>query len=151
MVPDDGGFVVEDVVALTDIETAHMMSWEVTDLGFRMGLSHRVPRMLEQHVGPAMTQLLGPRGLTPDDVAGWAVHPGGPKILDAVEGALELPGDALECSRTVLREHGNMSSATVLLVLDELRRTRSFSPGDPIVFMAFGPGLTLYAALLRAV
>ena len=151
VVPDAGGFAVEDVVALTDVETAHMMSWEVTDLGFRMGLSHRVPRMLERHVGPAMEQLLTPHGLAVDDVAGWAVHPGGPKILDAVESTLELPADALACSRAVLRDHGNMSSATVLLVLDALRRERSFEPGDPVVFMAFGPGLTLYAALLRAV
>jgi predicted naringenin-chalcone synthase len=151
VVPDAGGFAVEDVVALTDVETAHMMSWEVTDLGFRMGLSHRVPRMLERHVGPATEQLLRPHGLGAGDVAGWAVHPGGPKILDAVEDALALPADALACSRAVLRDHGNMSSATVLLVLDELRRTRSFAPGDPVVLMAFGPGLTLYAALLRAV
>ncbi len=97
-----------------------------------------------------MEQLLRPHGLGPEDVAGWAVHPGGPKILDAVDAALGLPEDALECSRKVLREHGNLSSATVLLVLDELRRSRDFAEGDPVVFMAFGPGLTLYAALLRA-
>jgi len=151
VVPDGGGFDVVDVVALTDISTAHMMSWEVTDLGFRMGLSHRVPKMLEQHVAPAMEQLLAPHGLGVDDVAGWAVHPGGPKILDAVEGALGLDSGALACSRAVLRDNGNMSSATVLLVLDALRRERTFAPGDPVVFMAFGPGLTLYAALLRAV
>jgi predicted naringenin-chalcone synthase len=150
VVPDAGGFEVVDVVALTDIATSHMMSWEVTDLGFRMGLSHRVPKMLERHVEPAMEQLLRPHGLGVEDVAGWAVHPGGPKILDAVEESLGLPEEALACSRAVLRDHGNLSSATVLLVLDELRRSRDFAEGEPIVFMAFGPGLTLYAALLRA-
>jgi predicted naringenin-chalcone synthase len=76
------------------------------------------------------------------------VHPGGPRILDVVEHELALPAGALDESRSVLAEHGNCSSPTVLLVLDEVMR-RSDAP-EWIVALAFGPGLTLYGALLRA-
>jgi predicted naringenin-chalcone synthase len=131
------------VVARTDPSTADHMTWDVTDLGFRMGLSPRVPDVLARHVGDVVAQLLDEAGLRVADVAGWAVHPGGPRILDVVRDQLGLDEAQLAASRRVLAEHGNCSSATVLLVLEEL--------GDvdgPVVAMAFGPGLTLYAALL---
>jgi predicted naringenin-chalcone synthase len=70
----------------------------------------------------------------------WAVHPGGRSILDAVEAALELPADALEASRSVLKHHGNMSSATILFVLKALMETAA--PSARGCAMAFGPGLT---------
>jgi predicted naringenin-chalcone synthase len=97
------------------------MTWDVTDLGFRMGLSPEVPRVLARHVGPVVCDLLGRRGLRTSDVDAWAVHPGGPRILDTVAERLDLPSGALDASRQVLAEHGNCSSATVLLVLDALR------------------------------
>jgi predicted naringenin-chalcone synthase len=131
------------VVARTDPSTADHMTWDVTDLGFRMGLSPRVPDVLSRHVGGVVNELLAAAGLRVEDVAGWAVHPGGPRILDVVRDELGLAEPQLAASRRVLAEHGNCSSATVLLVLQEL--------GDvdgPVVAMAFGPGLTLYAALL---
>jgi predicted naringenin-chalcone synthase len=134
---------VAAVVARTDSSTADHMTWDVTDLGFRRGLSSRVPDVLAKHVGDVVDELLATAGLRVEDVAGWAVHPGGPRILDVVRNELGLGEDQMAASRRVLAEHGNCSSATVLLVLDEL--------GDvdgPVVAMAFGPGLTLYAALL---
>src|SRR5262249_34788553 len=140
-----GGYAVADVVARTDPDTAGYMTWDVTDLGFRMGLSPGVPAVLARHVREGGTGLLDPHGLALADVDGWAVHPGGPRILDVVAGRLGLPPAALDDSRAVLREHGNCSSATVLLVLDRIRRRRA----RLVVLLAFGPGLTLYAALLR--
>jgi alkylresorcinol/alkylpyrone synthase len=140
---------IVDVVALTDPGTADHMTWEVTDRGFRMGLSPQVPAVLARHVGPLVTGLLGRHGLTVSDVDGWAVHPGGPRILDTVADGLGLPADALDASRRVLAEHGNCSSATVLLVLEELRAAGRPRPGRPAVGLAFGPGLTLYAVLLE--
>src|SRR4051812_20490911 len=131
------------IVARTDPSTADHMTWDVTDLGFRMGLSPRVPDVLSRHVGGVVDELLDGAGLRIEDVAGWAVHPGGPRILDVVRDELGLGEERMAASRRVLAEHGNCSSATVLLVLEEL--------GDvdgPIVAMAFGPGLTLYATLL---
>jgi predicted naringenin-chalcone synthase len=151
VVPNAGiGFEVEDVVARTDIAHAEKMRWDVTDQGFRMALSPRVPKVLEKHVVSVVEELLAPRGLTPADVAGWAVHPGGPRIIDVVCERLGLDESALAETAAVLREHGNCSSATVLLVLDRIRQQRDLRDGDPVLFMAFGPGLTLYAALLRA-
>jgi len=144
------GWEVVDVTALTDAGTADHMTWDVTDLGFRMGLSPDVPDVLARHVGPAVRDLLGRHGLRAPDVAAWAVHPGGPRILDTVVEHLDLPADALDASRHVLAEHGNCSSATVLLVLDALRAAGRPEPGEYVVAMAFGPGLTLYTALLRA-
>ncbi|MGY1686793.1 type III polyketide synthase [Geodermatophilus sp. SYSU D00867] len=131
------------VVARTDPSTADHMTWDVTDLGFRMGLSPRVPDVLSRHVGDVVAELLDGAGLRVEDVAGWAVHPGGPRIIDVARDELGLAEAQVAASRRVLAEHGNCSSATVLLVLQEL--------GDvdgPVVAMAFGPGLTLYAALL---
>jgi predicted naringenin-chalcone synthase len=137
-----GSLRVIDMIAVTDPATADHMTWDVTDLGFRMGLSPKVPDVLAVHLRPAVDTLLGRNGVR--DVAGWAVHPGGPRIIETVEDVLELPGDALDASRAVLAEHGNCSSATVLLVLQRLL------PVDGhVVLLAFGPGLTLYALLLR--
>lgn len=133
------------VVARTDPSTADHMTWDVTDLGFRMGLSPRVPDVLARHVGEVVDELLSTAGLRVEDVAGWAVHPGGPRILDVVRDELGLAEAQLAASRRVLAEHGNCSSATVLLVLQELAGV-----DGPVVAMAFGPGLTLYAALLLA-
>jgi len=145
------GLEVVDVVARTDASTADHMTWDVTDLGFRMGLSPRVPDVLGEHVLSVVESLLARHRLRPADIVGWAVHPGGPRILDVVAERLALPADALDASRATLRRHGNCSSATVLLVLEELARTRPAAPGGYVVAMAFGPGLTLYAALLRAI
>ncbi len=144
---DRRGYAVREVAAVTDTTTADHMTWEVTDLGFRMGLSAQVPAVLAVHVRPFVDDLLARHGLTVGDVDGWAVHPGGPKILDVVEERLELPADALAPSRDVLATYGNCSSPTVLLVLDALSR-RPEPPGR-VLILAFGPGLTLYAALLE--
>jgi predicted naringenin-chalcone synthase len=76
------------------------------------------------------------------------VHPGGRRILEVVTEQLELDEDALAASYDVLRDFGNCSSSTVLLVLEELLRRRPVEPGEAVVALAFGPGLTLYAALL---
>jgi alkylresorcinol/alkylpyrone synthase len=145
-----GDLAVVDVAAQTDAATADHMTWDITDLGFRMGLSRRVPDVLARHVKPLVDRLLADNGVTADQVAGWAVHPGGPRILEVVGDRLGLADDALTESRHVLAEHGNCSSATTLLVLDEIRRRRELAAGRYVVAIAFGPGLTLYAALLRA-
>lgn len=140
-----GGLTFVDMVAVADHSTADHMTWDITDLGFRMGLSPQVPTVLARHVSHVVRdRLLAPHGLTPADVAGWAVHPGGRRILEVVEEKLELTPDAMAPSYAVLDGYGNCSSATVLMVLEQL----PVKPG-PVVAMAFGPGLTLYAALLH--
>jgi alkylresorcinol/alkylpyrone synthase len=140
------GYAVRDIVAMTDTSTADHMTWDVTDLGFRMGLSPRVPQVLATHVAGLVAELLDRHGLDASDVDGWAVHPGGPRILHVVERQLALGTGALATSRDVLARFGNCSSSTVLLVLDEMLRRPD--PPRQVVMLAFGPGLTLYAALL---
>jgi len=144
---DRPGYAVAEVAAVTDTTTADHMTWDVTDLGFRMGLSPRVPQVLAQHVRKLVDDLLARHGQVIGDVDGWAVHPGGPKILDVVQEHLGLGADDLAPSRDVLSAYGNCSSPTVLLVLDALRQRPV--PPRSVVMLAFGPGLTLYVALLE--
>jgi predicted naringenin-chalcone synthase len=122
------------------------MTWELTDTGFRMGLSPKVPQVLALYVAELVTGLLARNGRRISEVDGWAVHPGGPRILNVVEEKLGLPPEALAASRAILDEHGNCSSPTSLLILDRLRRSAAVP--RTVVMLAFGPGLTLYAALL---
>jgi alkylresorcinol/alkylpyrone synthase len=145
--PSASGYAVREVAAVTDTTTADHMTWDVTDLGFRMGLSPKVPDALSKHVAPTIDAMLEGHGLTRADVDGWAVHPGGPKILDVVRDELALAESDLTESRQVLAEHGNCSSPTVLLIIDALAERPT--PPSRVVAMAFGPGLTLYAALLE--
>ena len=149
LTPSNPGLEVVDTVARTDVAHHTYMTWDVTDLGFRMGLSPSVPDILAKHVRDVTEDLLGRHDLGIADVKGWAIHPGGPRILDVVRDQLGLDEGEIAASRDTLRDYGNCSSPTVLIALDELRRRRSFAPGDPVVAMAFGPGLTLYATLLR--
>ncbi|WP_433536029.1 type III polyketide synthase [Micromonospora sp. CA-249363] len=146
VVPGGRGYALREVASVTDTSTADHMTWDVTDAGFRMGLSSKVPQVLSRHVRGLVDDLLARHGGTVSDVDGWAVHPGGPRILNVVERELALPPEALAASRATLDEHGNCSSPTVLLILDRL--SRSTPPPRRVVMLAFGPGLTLYAVLL---
>jgi alkylresorcinol/alkylpyrone synthase len=150
VVPEGRGLEVVDVVCSTDSATSELMTWRVTDLGFRMRLSPKVPSILDQHVLELTTQLLNRHDLAVADVDHWAIHPGGPRIIDTVARRLGLPDAAVVASRDTLRLHGNCSSATTLLVLHELSNRNEIVPGQHVVAMAFGPGLTLYSVLLRA-
>ncbi|MHC4948968.1 MAG: type III polyketide synthase [Planctomycetota bacterium] len=119
------------------------MTWRITDAGFAMTLAPRIPALLEERVRGFVDVVgAGPR-------AACVVHPGGPAIVDAVERGLGSPGPvAFEAARRVLRRHGNMSSATILFVLDEALRD---GVRPPLVLLAFGPGLTLEALPLTPV
>lgn len=148
--PEPGRGYALDHFATTLTEHDDEMAWTIGDRGFRMRLSGAIPRLVSGEVARALEPLWHAVGAGPDQVAAWAVHPGGPAVLDAVEGALCLDGDALAASRAVLASYGNMSSATVLFVLERLRRERADRDGR-VAAMAFGPGLTLESAALRFV
>src|SRR5205807_2488857 len=98
------------------------------------------------HLRPWMEGWLTRQGVALAEVGSWAVHPGGPRIVDAVEEGLGLPRGATDVSRAVLADHGNMSSPTLLFILDRLRADRA---PRPCVALGFGPGLTAEAALFR--
>jgi len=126
-------------------DSADEMSWRIGDHGFRMTLSARVPDLIEAKVGDWLASWLAEQGLSVGDVASWAVHPGGPRILTAVERAAGLDKTRTQVSRDVLSEFGNMSSPTILFILDRLR-----TAGAPLpcVALAFGPGLVAEAVLI---
>ncbi|MGL6076865.1 MAG: type III polyketide synthase [Fimbriiglobus sp.] len=123
--------------------TAEQMGWIIGDFGFEMSLSKSVSQSIATHLRGWLSDWLARSSLTLADITGWAVHPGGPRILDAVQQALDLPPEALQASKIALWTYGNMSSPTVAFIWDRLRQT----PG-PIVMLAFGPGLTAEAALI---
>jgi predicted naringenin-chalcone synthase len=129
---------------IPDSQTA--MTWTIGDHGFEMSLSKAVPRLIAQHLRPWLEDWLHRQGVAVDEVGSWAVHPGGPRILDAVEESLGLPRGATDVSRAVLAEHGNMSSPTILFILDRLRAADA---PRPCVALGFGPGLMAEALLLR--
>jgi len=145
-----GGLKLVDVAARSEAATSGLMTWEVTDTGFRMNLSRQVPDVLARHVSALVDELCRRNGADLGEIVGWAVHPGGPRVLDVVADRLGLGAEAMADSRGVLAEHGNCSSATILVVLDRLVRDRGLRAGQKVVALAFGPGLTLYAALLEA-
>ena len=129
------------------VETAdELMSWRIGDNGFRMTLSAEVPQLIHEHLPAWIDGWLAAQGLAVADVATWAVHPGGPAIIQSVGEVLGLRPDQLETSHKVLAAHGNMSSPTVLFIL---KRLRADAAPRPCVMLAFGPGLTIEAALVR--
>jgi predicted naringenin-chalcone synthase len=135
--------------SVTVPRTEERMQWLIEDDGFHMWLSPRVPALVERGVGPLVADLLEPHGLAVADVAHWAVHPGGPEIVDRVQRRLGLSDRQLAHSRETLADGGNRSSATVLFILEALLGSGEVEPGRWLVALAFGTGLTLEALLLR--
>ena len=119
-------------------ETEDHLTWRIGDLGFHMHLSGQVPAAIMRRLPGALPVLLDER--RPDEIALWAVHPGGRTILDAVERGLEIPPGSLPHSRRVLREYGNISSVSVLFVLREMIDDLAAGRGSAL---AFGPGLAV--------
>lgn len=126
--------------------SADLMSWRIGDHGFEMTLSPRLPDLIAARLAPWVDGWLAKQGLARTDVGSWAIHPGGRRILAAAAESLALTPEQMAPSEEVLREFGNMSSPTVLFILRELQRHRAELPA---VMLAFGPGITIEAALLR--
>ena len=128
---------------LPDSEDA--MSWHIGNHGFIMKLSARIPELISQYLREWIEQWLAASRLKITDIGAWAVHPGGPRVIDSVQESLGLSERTLRASRKTLHDFGNMSSPTVLFILERIRKLRH---GGPIVLLAFGPGLTVEACLL---
>ncbi len=127
--------------------TTGMMSWTIGDHGFRMTLDPQVPSVIEAHLESELKTWLEGQSLSVSDIDAWAIHPGGPRIIQAAGKALGLPLQSLEASQAVLANHGNMSSPTVLFILDRLSQQQSTA--NNCVLLAFGPGLCIEAVLLK--
>ena len=126
------------------------MAWHINDFGFEMTLSSYVPRLIQRGIGRLTEQLLERLSVRRADIHHFAIHPGGRKILETIEQALDLTHDDNRHAYRVLRDYGNMSSATVLFVLrDVLAAATPADDGAPVLSFAFGPGLTMEAMLLE--
>ena len=143
---EPGGLVLDRFRTVLLPESADLITWRVGDQGFDMMLSGKVPAAIAAGLRPAAAEILD--GATVPEIDLWAVHPGGRSVLDAVQGALELPPSALDASRRVLADFGNMSSATIMFVLERLMA--GAMPGQRGAAMGFGPGLTAETLLFRA-
>ena len=122
------------------------MTWSIGDNGYQMTLSARVPNLIEEHLADYLSDFLQQQGESLGSISGWAVHPGGSRILSAVEKTLKLPKEALATSRSVLADHGNMSSATMLFILERFAAKRQ---PKPWLMLGFGPGLEIEVSLIR--
>ena len=129
--------------------TERVMGWDMVDSGFKIVLSSEVPEIVEKYVPGAVDCFLGSRGLSRNDIASWVMHPGGPKVIDALERSLALPEDALRGTREGLSRVGNMSSASVLFLFDEFRRERAPAKGSYGLLMAMGPAFCAELVLLQ--
>ena len=126
-----------------------VMGWDISESGFRIVLSADVPEVVRRHLRGDVDAFLAEQGLTRTDITTWVSHPGGPRVLEAMQEALELPDDALESSWRSLREVGNLSSTSVLLVLEETLERSAAEPGSFGLMVAMGPGFCSELVLLR--
>lgn len=142
--PDRPSFAFEGFATALTSEGSESMRWSIGDHGFEMVLTPEVPRVIEREVGAVLAPTLaaGP-------IDRWIVHPGGRSILDRFESAMGLDPTTLDDSRAILRDYGNMSSATVLFILKRVLESPDLVDGDRVLGVAFGPGLTVEQTVLR--
>ncbi len=126
-------------------DSQRAMTWTIGDHGFEMTLSKHVPELIAAYLRPWLNAWLEEQGYSLDQIGTWGIHPGGPKILTAVETALSLTPEETHISREVFAKHGNMSSPTVLFILQQVLQRDA---PRPCVLLGFGPGLVAEAALL---
>lgn len=130
-------------------DTEDVMGWDISEKGFKIVLSRSVPEMVEQHLAADVDQFLTDHELDRSDIGSWIMHTGGPKVLEATEKSLNLPQDALAPSWESLRESGNLSSASVLLVLEKFMYKRRPAEGSLSILAAMGPGFCSELVLLQ--
>lgn len=130
-------------------DTEEVMGWDISEKGFQIVLSPDVPKVVRENLGRDVDGFLATQGLRRSDIGSWIMHTGGPKVLEATAEALGLERDALEISWEVLRTIGNLSSASVLVVLDEVMKHRRPAPGTLSILAAMGPGFCAEMLLLE--
>jgi alkylresorcinol/alkylpyrone synthase len=129
--------------------TTHLMGFRLRNQGLQIVLDRELAPFVRREVAPAVDGYLAERGLKREDIARWILHPGGRRIIEVMAERLGLRGGELAATEAVLSEHGNMSSATVLFVLDEILRHQRPAGGEHALLAAFGPGFGAELALLQ--
>lgn len=131
-------------------DSERTMGFDVASTGLKIVLDAEVPRIIGRHIRDDVDRFLADHGLSRDDIGWWVCHPGGPKVIEALEAALEVPRDAVALTWRSLEQVGNLSSASVLHILEDTLRERPPTPGSYGVLMAMGPGFCSELVLLRA-
>ena len=131
-------------------DSERTMGWDVTSTGLRIVLDAEVPSLIGRYVRGDVDGFLTDHGLTRADIGWWVCHPGGPKVIDALEAALELPRSAVQLTWDSLAQIGNLSSVSVLQIFEDTLRDRPPTPGSKGILMAMGPGFCLELVLLEA-
>ena len=126
------------------------MAWELSSKGFLMTLSGYIPQLIEEDIAVLVHEALQKQGLTQQDITHWCIHPGGRKIVDAIQQQLHLTDEDLAFSRKILHSYGNMSSPTILFVLKEMMDALQANEEARIFGVAFGPGLTMETFIATA-
>jgi alkylresorcinol/alkylpyrone synthase len=129
--------------------TERVMGWDIGDSGFRIVLAPTVPDMVSQHMRQDVSGFLADHGFQIDEIGTWICHPGGPRVLEAFQSSLDLPEGALALTWRSLSEVGNLSSSSVLFVLQDTLAERPPAPGSPALMLAMGPGFCSELVLLR--
>jgi alkylresorcinol/alkylpyrone synthase len=130
-------------------DSGDALGWRLSTDCFRIVLTTELPAVVERGLADSVTGFLAEHDLTIDDIASWICHPGGPKVIDAVQRALKLPDQAVAASRRSLAEVGNMSSASVLHILEMISDTERPPTGSPGLMIGLGPGVSAELVLLR--
>jgi alkylresorcinol/alkylpyrone synthase len=130
-------------------ETEYVMGWDISEAGFRIVLSRDVPEVVENNLGRDLDQFLADQELSRKDIESWVIHTGGPKVLEATEAALGLNNGELQVSWDCLRRTGNLSSASVLFVLEHVIREKRPRAGSWGILAAMGPAFCSELILLK--
>ena len=131
-------------------DSERTMGWDVRSTGLRIVLDAEVPNLIERYVRDDVDGFLADHGLTRADIGWWVCHPGGPKVIEAIETALALPRSAVQLTWDSLARIGNLSSVSVLQIFEDTLRDRRPAPGSKGILMAMGPGFCLEMVLLEA-
>ncbi|MFI4883452.1 MAG: 3-oxoacyl-[acyl-carrier-protein] synthase III C-terminal domain-containing protein, partial [Phycisphaerales bacterium JB064] len=142
-----GTATIEDWAMHQVFETTGLLGYQLTDTGLRMNLDARLPDVIGENLRSATAGMLGRNSLGLEDIEHFVVHPGGVKILDRIEETLKTFGGNVDLARNVMSRYGNMSSSTVVFILDALLKSTP-SPG-PTLMMSFGPGFSAHQLLIR--
>lgn len=144
------GIQIDNFYSMVASKGSGDMAWDISSKGFLMTLSSYIPDLIEEDFDDLATNALAAAQLKKQDIAHWCIHPGGKKILESVHKSLGFTNGQLQSSYDVLKEYGNMSSPTILFVLQKIVAAATTKKGEKIFGAAFGPGLTMETFILSA-